>query len=691
MLLLSASDNIRVSTLALTMAAILPYGLILPWQYISYLSLLIMIQFSAIYFKHDVIIKSELLLKLIFIAIGLLFIAYFWNPLKINVIGMAVLCLVLALKPLELKSQRDQQVWIVLSYFAVIAVLFFDSSFLLFIYSSLFIIFLTAFVSVIHFPGETFKTSLKNAIGLLLKTAPIVLILFIIFPRLGEPVWNLSSAADNGHLSQNGQGVSGISNTLNPGDLSQLSLSQDTAFRVQFNGLHPKPENLYWRANTFYYTDGKQWISDYYVRNYYDLQTPVTIKKFTMLPKKKLFEYSINQDANQKQWLFTLGLPVQLQSVSNTQVVLSEDNLLLAKNPIQASIQYTQKSYTGYMRPGRVNKKQRALQLQALQLPDDKSSVHRTIMLAKQWRETYSNDNDLLLQALKWFAEESFFYSRNVLKSVVYPIDSFLFEGRKGYCGHYATAFTLLMRAANIPARVVSGYRGGEPSDIGDFLTIKQANAHAWVEVWLEEEGWIRIDPTAVIPSERILEDDLLAQRKSETTALRNTQKNLRENDHSGLSNYSSFNQYLEYMDYLWDVWVIQYGQSNQRLLLTFSGLNNIITALLSIIVIFVFLFIIFFIIRRQKKIIALVDLYRLLLKVLQENGFDTYPNEGPETLKRRLVSNLLSPTLCARHLKLIRWLDSYIKLRYNNKGKILDKKQVIVLQKKIHLIFSDK
>ncbi len=684
--------------MGLTLAAMLPYSLLLPWQYILYLSLVLLIQLLV---SHLVKEKSRLL-KFIFIIIGILIIVQYWGQLQINVIGMALFCLVLVLKPMEMHSQRDQQVWIVLCYFSVIAILFFDNSFLLFIYSSLLIIILTAFVIVIHFPGESFKNSLINSTGLLLKTAPMVLILFIVFPRLGEPAWNLPASGDNGRISVKSQGISGMSNTLNPGDLNQLSLSQETAFRVQFHKRRPESKDLYWRGNAFYFSDGKQWTSDYYLKSYLELQTPVKLNKIIHSKNKKLFEYTINQEAHQQQWLFTLGLPIELQTISNTEAVLSEDNLLLATEPVKQSIQYRQTSFATMRIKNAFKESQKALFLQALQLPENKRMANQTIALGRQWRNQYSDDKALLNHALNWFVQEEFYYSRDVPKYTDNPIDAFLFQGKQGYCGHYATAFAMLMRAADIPARVVTGYKGGEQSFVGNYLTLKQANAHAWVEVWLENEGWSRVDPTAVIPSERILEDDLRAQLRSDEAEQISVQHNKDHDKRSGTSGSSSFNknfkrqfqQYSEYIDYLWDVWIIQYGQSNQQLLLAFSGLNQVNTVLLiTIVAVIVVAIGLMLLLVRWKRPVTLQAVYQSLLKTLQENGFDTYQNEGPETLKKRLSSNMMSQDEKIKYSECIELLNHYMELRYNDKERILSEttlsnKQILDLQKKINSIF---
>ncbi len=687
-------------SIGLAMAAILPYGLLLPWPYIFFLCIILVSEFFLIKTEFQEQSKrKKTVIKTIFMIAGMLFITYYWDQLRINIIGLALFCLVLSLKPLETHSQRDYQVLIVLCYFAVIAVLFFDNSFLLFSYSSLYIIVLTAFVIMLHFPGESLKKNLISSVRLLIKTAPMVLILFIIFPRLGSPVWNLSSMGGDAGIGQNAQGISGLSKSLNPGDLNKLSLSQETAFRVKFNKHRPASNELYWRANTFYFTDGKQWLSDYYLKSYVDLQMPAKMNNIPQSKTKKRFEYTINQEAHQQQWLFTLGTPIELQSISNAQAVLSEDNLLLAREPVRESIQYTQTSYADPRIYVTFNNDQQALLLQALQLPENKHMAHKTIAMGRQWRKIYPYDKELLSHALNWFAQEDFYYSRDVPNYSVDPIDEFLFQGKKGYCGHYATAFAMLMRGAQIPARVVSGYKGGQASRIGDYLTIKQANAHAWVEVWLGKEGWYRIDPTAVIPIERILEDDLISQLLSEDAEQKKTQQNNVQDKHLNSVDNSVFviifkyqvKQYFEYMDYLWDVWIVQYDQSNQYLLLALTGLDkvNIAWLILLLTLLICFAIAVVRIIHWKKQTVTLKAVYQQLLKKLQEQGIEVFQNEGPAALRKRLVIVSQDQNKGHNFLQIFTLIDEYIELRYNDKGKVLQMKQIIDLKKQIAFIFK--
>lgn len=685
-------------SIGLGMAAVLPYGILLPWPYIFFLAIVLVSEFVLIKTEFlEQSKRSKTIVKIIFMIAGMLFIIYYWNQLQINIIGLALFCLVLSLKPLETRSQRDYQVLIVLCYFAVIALLFFDNSFLLFFYSSLYIIVLTAFVIMLHFPGESYKDNIISSVRLLIKTAPMVLIVFIIFPRLGTPVWHLSSMDGDHKIGANGQGISGLSNSLNPGDLSKLSLSQETAFRVTFNQHRPAADELYWRANSYYFSDGKQWLSDYYLKSYFDLQVPIKINHIAQINKQMQFKYTINQAASHQQWLFTLGTPIELQSISNTQAVLSEDNLLLAKAPVHDSVQYTQISYANPRVAGTFNNDQQALILQALQLPENKRLAHKTISLGQQWRKTYADDKSLLKHALKWFAQEEFYYSRDVPNYSVNPIDEFLFQGKKGYCGHYATAFAMLMRAAQIPARVVSGYKGGQTSRFGDYLTIKQANAHAWVEVWLGKQGWSRIDPTAVIPAARVLEDDLLSQIHSEASEQMLEEQNTSEQSAEKAifegRFLRQFKLYSEYLDYVWDVWIVQYDQTNQHLLLAITGLDRLNTVWIILVAVFIICFamVVAKIVQWQKQTISLRVVYQSLLMKLQEQGIKILHNEGPETLKKRLLIVFQERNEAHKCLQIVALIDRYIELRYNDKGQQIQRQHIVELKRQIELIKKTK
>src|SRR5690606_25782031 len=129
----------------------------------------------------------------------------------------------------------------------------------------------------------------------------------------------------------------------------------------------------------------------------------------------------------------------------------------------------------------------------------------RAVEMARSWRSQGLGDEEIVDRALRMFNEQEFYYTLQPPLAVDDAIDQFLFETRQGFCEHYAAAFTVLMRAAGIPARVVTGYQGGTLNPVGGYVIVRQRDAHAWAEVWLGEKGWVRVDPTAAVAPNRIL------------------------------------------------------------------------------------------------------------------------------------------------------------------------------------------
>lgn len=330
--------------------------------------------------------------------------------------------------------------------------------------------------------GARWKHALRQVTVMLAQAAPIALALFVLLPRPAIRI----------NLSQ-GQARSGISDHLSPGGIANLALDKSVAFRVEFPRGNPIPiSQLYWRGIVLSVTDGRSWYRDdrtngsgHPPRLIGDGEDPAVFQQITLLPHGHT-------------WLYAIDPPV----TPSDDVAIGPGSELVRTQAVSTPLQYQVTSY-----PKREPADGDNITLaRASQIPDNLDP--RLINLANQWRSEWLQTNgelDALLNiATKWFRDQGFAYSLQPGVMEGDPVATFLFERKAGFCSHYATAFALLARLENIPSRVVMGYRGGEMNDIGDFLIVRNAHAHAWCECYDHRTGtWRRYDPTAMLTEDQ--------------------------------------------------------------------------------------------------------------------------------------------------------------------------------------------
>ncbi len=454
-------------------------------------------------------------------------------------VGVTLLMLLATLKLMELRAARDAMAMIYLACFIIITNFFYSQS----IPTALYML-ATLFVTVttwVHLQAQriALKPRLRIAAVLLLQAIPLTLILFILFPRVQGPLWG---------MPQDAFASSGLDDKMAPGSLSRLSLSDAVAFRVTYANKIPRRDQMYWRGPVLWEFDGRIWTPG--------RTASTTPPRFTELGQE--IDYSVTLEPHNKLWLFALDVPNKI----SLPVTLTYDFQLFNKEPVNARLRYEARSNLDY----RANAQEAERQIQrALRLP--KQFNPRAQQLAVEWKTSSANNAAIVRAALSYFNRQGFQYTLEPPLLGINGIDDFLFETRQGFCEHYASAFVFLMRAANVPARVVTGYQGGEFNDFGNYYIVRQYDAHAWAEVWLEGQGWVRIDPTAAIAPERV--------QRSLSAALQNNSalpfmardppqwlRDLR-------LNWDTFaNQ--------WNQWVLGYNSERQFAFMTRLGMESI-------------------------------------------------------------------------------------------------------------------
>lgn len=546
--------------------------------------------------------------------------------------GVALLVIMLALKLLEAKTQRDGMLLILLSYFLVITNFFYSQTIPTAVYMMACVLFVTAGMIGLNYgrAPQSATVQVRLAGMMLLQAVPLMLVLFVLFPRVQGPLWGMPSDAYSA--------TTGLSDTMSPGTMSELIASDAVAFRVAFNGNVPGPRNLYWRGPVLWDYDGRTWTAPrfHYGELRYELLGPPT-------------EYTVTMEPHSRRWLFAIDLPGRIPA----QATATPDFQLLSTAPIAARMRYDMVSYVNY----KLGVQDAGFTLRrALVLPPDFNP--RTVALGKNLRQQHGTDNRAIIDAaLRRFGTERFSYTMTPPLLGRHAADEFLFDTQQGYCEHYASAFTILMRAAGIPARVVTGYLGGELNPLGDYFIVRQADAHAWTEVWLEGEGWIRIDPTAAVSPARIDRGITAAVPRGE-----------------GLSffmraDYPWLNRMRLTWDsfaYRWSQWVLGYNPDRQRFFLSRVGLDDIswkaLTALLVVITgiaVLVLAALTLYRLRARAKD-PVLRIYEQFCRKLARRGLGRAAAEGPRDYAARVCN--ARPDLASVVNEIS---DLYVALRY--------------------------
>ncbi|MEZ7518700.1 transglutaminaseTgpA domain-containing protein [Psychrobacter sp. NPDC078370] len=407
--------------------------------------------------------------------------------------GVAFLVLCLVSKLWELYKRRDAYVVLNLSLFVLAALFLMDQGLLTTLEVIVgAIIVLLAFIALNDDSNASGDGRLRTLGVLGVGALPLLVVLFLFFPRL-PPLWSVQLSGQ--------QATTGVSDSMSPGDFANLGQSTELAFRVEFDGERPPQQQLYWRGLVFSDFDGVTWRpapqKDQWSSR---LQAPAWIQNaFATVPDESRaapVNYKVILEPTQQNWLFGLDYPFSEQPDINTtsEFTLSKDQ------PVTQQLRYDVLQFA-QMRIDPVLTE--ASRRENLALPNEGNPQARA--LAKQLFEQSGSDPVRYIAAIEqWINRTDFRYTLSPPRLNTNRIDEFLFETKAGFCEHYSSSFTFMLRAAGIPARVVAGYQGGEPSRNGNVWEVRQMDAHAWTEVWLEGQGWVRVDPTAFVAPERV-------------------------------------------------------------------------------------------------------------------------------------------------------------------------------------------
>ncbi|MCX7278028.1 MAG: DUF3488 and transglutaminase-like domain-containing protein [Burkholderiales bacterium] len=405
--------------------------------------------------------------------------------------GVTLIVVLLALKTLELRARRDAFVVFFLGFFTMLSNFFFSQSLLTAAAMLIALLgLLTALVNA-HMPvapQSALPEAAKIAGGMALLGAPIMAVLFLLFPRMA-PLWGVPSDAMAGR--------SGLSASMQVGTMAQLALDDSIAMRVRFEGPPPQQQDLYFRGPVLSRFDGREWRPQY---SEFSLQPPSDLQV-----SGPAVNYQVTLEPSNRPWLLTLDATPQRPTLAGMDAAMTPDLQWLASRPVSDLLRYQVQSYPQFRYGPQQADTKSSISLQPyLDLPP--SYNPRTLQLAADIRRAQPSANTAALVTLVLERLRTGGYSYT-LDPGVYgrdTADEFWFDRKEGFCEHIASSFVILMRALDVPARIVTGYQGGELNGVDGFWVLRQSDAHAWAEVWQAGRGWTRVDPTGAVSPGRV-------------------------------------------------------------------------------------------------------------------------------------------------------------------------------------------
>ncbi|OWW20441.1 transglutaminase TgpA family protein [Noviherbaspirillum denitrificans] len=586
-----------------------------------------------------------LLLPLAFVTMGGVYLTY--RSVFGREPGVAMLAILLALKLLEMHAKRDLFVALFLSFFLILSSFFYSQSIGMALLTLVAVIAILTTQVSFQFTGAVppLKKRLRMGATILLLAAPVTLALFLLFPRIQGPLWGMPGDANAGRT--------GLSDTMEPGNIQNLAQSDDIAFRVRFEGPPPAKTKLYWRGPVLGGFDGRKWFPQ---RHRVPGGARINLRDDAV-------RYQVTLEPHGKPWLFVLDIPRTVPAITSNTARLTRDMQLLAVAPINERLRYDAVSHLDYdLNP---NEAPAAL-AQWLELPPGFNP--RTIALGVDMRKRLMDDGQVVTAVLRQFRTEPFRYTLQPPLLGRDSVDEFLFTTRAGFCEHYSAAFVVLMRAAGIPARVITGYQGGELNPADGYFVVRQSDAHAWAEVWLENRGWVRVDPTAAVAPERI-------ESNLGTALPRQFLGGLITFDPSGNALFTGLQRLRQGWDAAsnaWNQWVLNYTPQQQRNFIKSLGFDEVdwrtmVTLLFFSVVVAVGIVVVPLLLHETKRD-PVEAVYDAFCKRLARKGFPRALHEGPRDYRARLTS-AASPLPPEQKAALARFLDLYETVRYGASG----------------------
>jgi transglutaminase-like putative cysteine protease len=564
--------------------------------------------------------------------------------------GISLLVVLMSLKILEADTAREFRVMVLIGWVLCLCGFFLLQDFATAL--CLLIAFALLVVALIQFHRGASPGAVWPPVGttckLLLQASPLVVLFFLLFPRI--------NAGLRFELRPFRSANTGFSDRLSPGSIAALANSSEIAFRAEFPGTSTRPGGpMYWRGVVMWHCNGMEWRAPYAPRPKSSSST-LDVVGSGGLPvpsaNAKEIQQRITLAPNGARWMFALDRPIKAVPGA----MLARGDYLSSVQPIRKSRRY--EVVSSEFSRSEITAKERA---EALEVPASISPAVRD--LAHSWTVQNRDSRGVVSSALQFFRTQGFSYS--LTPGEYEGLEEFLFRRRVGFCEHYAASFATLMRLAGIPARVVVGYLGGEYNDLGHFFLVRQADTHAWCEVWLPEKGWTRVDPTAAVAPGRtsidlttFLETSIAAgQMRGRSNAF--MARLLR----SGV--FTNVRFIWQTVSYEWDTRLLAFDADVQDVLLTSMGIasHGTVFLVVEILLVAIALLAIYFVwmqLRTRSRVDRVKALYEYFCRKIARLGVRRDPCEGPLDFAQRAAQSLPNESNRIRQIA-----DTYILLRY--------------------------
>ncbi len=590
--------------------------------------------------------KLHRVIILLLACSGCLAIAVSGRELGVLLSMLHLLCFGYSLKSLELNSRKDFYQIVLLGIFILASVLIFSQSlFISFIVIGLLVLNFTVLLAYFC-PTQSIKKPLIKSAKALIQSIPLAIVLFIVFPRL-SPFWQVPSAKS---------AQTGLSESVTPGDIANLARSSELAFRVKFANNIPQYNQLYWRAMVMDDFDGRTWqqsknrsLKNIDNSNNIILDIPKLVGPQT--------RYQVIAEPSYQKWLFSLSV-VDPKSLPANQISL----LALPNYTIKSSksiSQTTSYQVTSYRETMLNSPLSYSVRQKNLHIPI--GSNPRLQEKGKELKLTYPDEIQRAQAILDIIREQNFYYTLTPPLLSGHELDQFFYQTKKGFCVHYASVFTLMMRASGVPARLVAGYLGGEYNEQSGHLSIYQYDAHAWAEIWVKDQGWVRVDPTSAVNPERV--ESGLSQSLQQDGLFNNDLLNLHRYKH--LAWVNTLRLQLDSLDYQWARLVLGYSSKIQYDLLTqwFGNfrawkVGAIIGGSLALMMLIMWL--VNFRKSKNKPLVKWLSLYQQILAILKAKGL-----EKPATMPAKQYADLVIQRFPSLTLSFIAYTQCFEALMY--------------------------
>ena len=590
----------------------------------------------------------SIVLKLLLVAMALTALFGSYGSVRGIEAGISLLVVLLSLKILEAHTAREFRVMVLIGWMLCLCGFLLSQDFATAL--CLIIAFALLLVALVQFhrgnAPEPIRAPVITTCKLLLQALPLVVLLFLLFPRITTGFRFELRAFRSPNI--------GFSDRLSPGSVAALANSSEIAFRAEFPGSNIRPPGpMYWRGVVMWRCNGMEWQAPYSPRARSSSSAPDSSgADLPISSAKKEIQQRITLPPNGTRWMFALDRPMKAVPGAT----LARGDYLYSNQSIRKSRRYDVVS--SEFKDNEITARERA---EALDVPASITPAVRD--LAQSWTLQNRDPRGVVTSALQFFRTQGFGYS--LTPGEYANLDDFLFHRRIGFCEHYAASFAILMRLAGIPARVVVGYLGGEYNDLGHFVLVRQADAHAWCEVWIPENGWTRVDPTSVVAPGRSSYDltSFLETRLASNQI--GTRRNTWIARFLRSSVFTNVRFVWQTLSYEWDTRLLAFDADVQDVFLNSIAIASrgalfLVVEILLAATALLATYFAWMQLRTRPRVDRVKMLYAYFCRRTARLGVPRNPSEGPLDFARRAAQLLPNESNHIRQLT-----DTYIRLRY--------------------------